>query len=63
MIDWLGLVFVFLGIGLTGIGNSLFYRQGFCSRKEEDESRNRKKQSYFIFVSVQREVIFVFPIL
>ena len=26
VIDWLGLVFVFLGIGLTGIGNSLFYR-------------------------------------
>jgi hypothetical protein len=42
VIDWLGLVFVFLGIGLTGIGNSLFYRQGFCPKKEEDESRNRK---------------------
>jgi len=27
-VDWAGLIFVFIGIGLTGIGNSLFYTFG-----------------------------------
>ena len=33
VIDWLGLVFVFLGIGLTGIDNSLFYRYEYNRRQ------------------------------
>lgn len=39
-IDWLGLMFVFFGIGLTGIGNSLFYSFGIVYLDDNSGKEN-----------------------
>jgi len=40
VIDWFGLVIVFLGIALTGIGNSLFYVFGMVYLDDNSSKRN-----------------------